>query len=189
MKTQFKAKQKQPRQMTSKESDLSVIPNGQTLNLVGRITYLVDVIGDNNKAIELDDKPSRYGGFFYSKGDPIWGRFLALSKAQEWINTPRYQQDRDFEVRVVLYEDKKRKKHIIYDSACANSFEICKNLDYEFNLLTSLGCKVNDWDIINDADGKTYRAIKKECRFSESLSGNQESDLEPEDKFPGFPMS
>ena len=174
MKTRKKTIDNQEQRVTTSESASSVIPEREKLNLCSRITYLVDKVIENKKGL-------RFGrGYFYNEPNPIWGRFRALCKAKEFLENPDSRIKGKFSVRVSLFDEEKWEKHIIYDSSCNNTQEICQNLDFEFHFIRSLGYRVNDWEIVRAPDGKAFQAIRSEYKLEEYVENqrlmNQENE-------------
>ncbi len=139
--------------------------------------------------VEPTGTPVRIGGYYFNNSDPLWARFLALRKAQELIDNPRYQRLGDFTVRVLFADEHQQAKKIIYDSACNNSLDLCVNLEYEYNLIRQLGCTIKDWEIVSEPDGRAFQAKRSEFRVSEYIMNLSKPDIEMEEQHLGFKLN
>jgi hypothetical protein len=127
-----------------------------------RISYRIDIIPEEKPSC-LTAPP--FAGYYINLSNPLKGRFVALQKALEAPDDHSLRSCGKISVRVLVVDEQLGEIRLIFDSAAEPDNETCKNLEYEYKLLSELGCQINDWEIVTDADGTAYHAIRSEVKL------------------------
>jgi hypothetical protein len=137
-----------------------------------RYSYKVDIIRANNPYHADFQSQLPFGGYYINSAELLKARAIAFQRAAEVPCDAHLASYGVLYARIYFVDELQKGSRLIYDATDNLTLEICQNLQYEYDVVNSLGYIIKDWQINIAPDANGYLSLVSEFHVVDIICPN-----------------